>query len=170
MSGLKRVVVGGVVLAMLQLWAACSASEGGGGGKGGGGGTGGSHASKGGTGGGVGNTGGLADTGPNDGTPIDSCAELVAEAKQTPLGMLIVLDKSTSMGEAGKWTAAQLAIVQAIDLNSFDNLSLGMTAYPAGDVPGPACIGGFPVGCGVSALPQVPLADSATAKSNTPGV
>ena len=98
------------------------------------------------------------------------CIRDRVEAKQAPLAMLVVLDKSTSMAQAGKWTAAQLAIVQAIDTAGFDNLALGMLLYPAGDVPGPACVFGLSVSCGVSALPQVPIADTGSAKSNAPGV
>lgn len=183
MSRSRVLGVGGVVtLAALQIWAGCAASDSGSGGGGGtgSGGTGGSSAS-GGTGGidgssGSGGDGGIGNTGAVDSgsdgnlTPDSSCAQFQVEAKQAPAALLIVLDRSTSMAEAGKWTAAQLAIVQAIDSNAFDNLSLGMLVYPAGDVPGPACIMGFPVSCGVSALPQVPLADTGTAKSNTPGV
>ncbi len=45
--------------------------------------------------------------------------------------MLIVLDKSLSMAQSGKWTAAQLAIVQAIDTDAFDNMALGLMVYPA---------------------------------------
>ncbi len=147
----------------------CSASSGGGGG--GGAGAGGSGGTTGGTGGGgIGNTGGFIDSGPSDGPAGDACAELQVEAKQAPLAMLVVLDKSTSMAQAGKWTAAQLAIVQAIDTAGFDNLALGMLLYPAGDVPGPACVFGLSVSCGVSALAQVPIADTGSAKSNAPGV
>ncbi|MCC6898237.1 MAG: hypothetical protein IT377_04645 [Polyangiaceae bacterium] len=146
----------------------CSASSSGGGG---GSGSGGAGAGGSGGGGGIGNTGGgLNDSGPGDGPAGDACAELQVEAKQAPLGMLMVIDKSTSMAQSGKWTAAQLAIVQAIDTAGFDHLSLGLTAYPAGEVPGPPCVAGFPVACGVSALPQVPIADTGTAKSNAPGV
>jgi hypothetical protein len=101
-------------------------------------------------------------------TPDSACAQFTAEAKQLPAAFLFVLDRSSSMAQASKWTAAQLAIVQAIDANAFDNLSLGLNVFPAGDVPGPQCIFGLSVSCGVSALPQVPLADSGTQKSSDP--
>jgi hypothetical protein len=116
-------------------------------------------------------TGGIGVDAPNadqELTPDAACALATAEAKQLPAAFLFVLDRSSSMAQAGKWPAAQLAIVQAIDFNAFDNISLGLNVFPAGDVPGPACIFGFSVSCGVSALPQVPLADSTTQKSSDP--
>lgn len=150
---------------------ACSSASG----AGGTGGSGGADASA-----GTGGTGaistdsGLIDAPLADGnlTSETSCALFTEEAKQAPAALTIVLDRSSSMNQGNKWTAAQLAIVQAIDTAAFDNIALGLLAFPTGDVPGPACLfgGTIPVGCAVSALPQVQLADTLTAKSNQPGV
>lgn len=173
MAWVRGFVSGGFgVVAALALAGACSSASGGGGSGAAGGVGGGAGDSSAGSGGSGGNDSGLIDSPSNDGSlnPDSACAQFTEEAKQAPAAMLIVLDRSLSMAQAGKWTAAQLAIVQAIDSSGFDNLALGLSVYPAGDVPGPACIFGFTVSCGVSALPQVPLSDSGTAKSNMPGV
>ncbi len=104
-------------------------------------------------------------------TPDGACAAQTYKAKHAPAAVLIVLDRSSSMSTNGKWSAAQLAIAQAIDLDSFDNLALGLLAYPASQVPGPACLFGLSVSCGITALAQVQLADAGTDKSNaTTGV
>lgn len=156
----------------LVLAHGCAAGDGGGAGASGGSSGQDGSAASGGTAGGSGGSGGgiSADGSLTDGnlTPDSACALAQFEAKQLPAAFLFVVDKSTSMAQAGKWTATQLAIVQAIDANAFDNLSLGLLAFPAGDVPGPTCVYGLPVSCGVSALPQVPLADSGLQKSTDP--
>ena len=165
---LKRTLAGLTVVAAgtALIAAACSDASTSGGGTGGGGGASGS-AGSGGTGAiSTGGDSGAIDSGIPD---ASSCAQFTAEAKQAPAAFTIVLDKSSSMNQGNKWTAAQLAIVQAIDTAAFDNIALGLLAFPTGDVPGPACFP-LPVGCAVSALPQVPLSDTLTAKSNQPGV
>ncbi len=98
--------------------------------------------------------------------PDSTCAATNIEAKQTPAAVLIVLDRSSSMTTNKKWAAAQTAIVKAVDKSTFDHLSLGLLAYPSHTVKGPTCIWGWPVTCGVSALPQVPLSNSGTDKTN----
>jgi hypothetical protein len=105
---------------------------------------------------------------PDNLPPADkSCAASTISAKQTPTAVLIVLDRSSSMTTNKKWGEAQKAIVKAIDKDSFDNVNLGLLAYPMkGTVKGPACIWSWPVSCGVSALPQVALANSGTSKTN----
>jgi hypothetical protein len=122
---------------------------------------------------------GCADTRPTvDGGPLDTfgpdwppagdttCASVSEVAKQAPAALLIVLDRSSSMTTNGKWLAAQQAIVKAINMDPFDNLSLGLLAYPAFSVPAPSCLLFVPqVSCGVSGLPQVALADSGALKS-----
>ena len=45
--------------------------------------------------------------------------------------MLVVLDRSSSMGMNGKWQAAVQAIQQAIDLDAFDFSSLGLMMVPS---------------------------------------
>jgi hypothetical protein len=160
-------------LALFVIAHGCSASDGGGGSgaTGGSSATGGQDGSSGTGGSGTGGTGGIGVDSPlNDGnlTPDSACATDTYEAKQLPAAFLFVIDRSTSMAQAGKWTATQLAVVQAIDANSFDNLTLGLNPFPSGNVPGPQCILGLPVACGVSALPVVQLEDSGTKKSNDP--
>jgi len=97
--------------------------------------------------------------------PDKSCAVSSISATQTPTAVLVVLDRSSSMTTTGKWAAAQKAIVKAIDKDSFDNVTLGLLAYPSHSVAGPKCLWGWPVSCGVSALPQVPLSTSGTVKT-----
>lgn len=95
------------------------------------------------------------------------CTKFSAEAKQAPAAMLMVLDRTASMANSGKWSASQLAIVQAIDNDVFDTMSLGLLTFPEPvAVAGPQCIFGFPIYCGVSGLPQVPINEAGTQKTN----
>ncbi|MCA9646982.1 MAG: VWA domain-containing protein [Polyangiaceae bacterium] len=169
----RRVVRSGMsvlALALLGAAASCSASDtsgGSGGGAGSGGaGNGGSSAF-----GGSGGDGGLGATDAGGGTggldPDASCGRFTAAAEQIPAAMLVVLDRSRSMTTNSKWPTAQQAIVQAIDNDAFDDLSLGLLAYPSSTVAGPACLFNLPVACGVSALPQVPIGPTAKNKSNS---
>ncbi|MEP7122678.1 MAG: hypothetical protein ABJE95_17270 [Byssovorax sp.] len=120
---------------------------------------------------GAGGSGGAFTTGPGSGGSggAESCATFSAAAKQASAAMLFVLDGTASMGQQGKWGTAQLAVVQAIDKNVFDTMSLGMLVFPNPQtVPGPDCIFNFPVACGVSGLPQVPMTLAGTDKSTAP--
>jgi hypothetical protein len=107
------------------------------------------------------------------------CAKFNAEAKQAPAAMLIVLDRSASMSQLGKFGAAQLAIIQAIDKDVFDTMALGLSTFPAGFVGapdclcpglGPTCFGLLPFGvaCGAPTLPQVAVTVGGPEKSNAP--
>jgi len=127
-------------------------------------------------GGGTGSGGGLITTSSgtssngsgtgSGGGGFGACAKFNAEAKQAPAAMLIVLDRTASMS-GSKWSAAQIAIVQAIDKDVFDTMSLGLLTFPApSTVPGPACIFNFPIYCDVSALPQVAVKPAGTQKSS----
>ena len=141
------------------------------------GGSGGTSSSGPGTGTGV---GGLDVNNPDTIDPDAACAKFTAEAKQSPAAMLIVLDRSASMGNTGKWSAAQLAVVSAIDKDVFDSMSLGLVTFPTsfGDPPACLCMGldiatcksfinnGQGVACGITALPQVALKEAGTDKSN----
>jgi hypothetical protein len=136
------------------------------------------------------NQGGLGggfdeDAGDGGLDPDAACAKFTAEAKQAPAAMLVVLDKSASMTTQNKWGTAQLSVVSAIDRDVFDTMSLGLTTFPHSFVDPPQClcdyicaplggcdiqtckavIGGG-VSCGVSLLPQVPLAFAGPEKSN----
>jgi len=122
------------------------------------------------------------------GSDAQSCAKFSAEAKQAPAAMLFVLDASASMSVGNKWGTAQLAVVQAIDKDAFDSMSLGLVTFPSSFKNPPQCLCdylstqvGFPldpatckmlvapgVSCGVSALPQVALAPAGADKSNAP--
>src|SRR5262245_58595437 len=51
-----------------------------------------------------------------------ACTTFSAEAKAKPAAMLIVLDRTASMSQLGKWAAAQTAIVDAIDKDVFDSM------------------------------------------------
>lgn len=96
-----------------------------------------------------------------------ACARFNDEAKQAPAAMLIVLDRTASMATHGKWAAAQIAIVQAIDDDVFDTMSLGLLTFPEhNSVPGPACIFGLPIYCATSALPQIAVQPAGAEKSS----
>ena len=103
------------------------------------------------------------------------CATFTAEATQEPAALLIVLDKSASMSTEQKWPTAQLAVVNAIDSDAFNSMSLGLVAFPSSFTTPPACLCDpsvcgiiLPQGvsCGVSVLPQVAMAPAGTMKSN----
>jgi len=125
-------------------------------------------------GGGVGGfDGGVGGGGP-------ACAKFTAEAKQAPAAMLTVLDASASMNKSSKWGTAQLAIKSAIDKDVFDTMSLGLTVFPSSFANPPPCICDTlgvdqatcnallapGVSCGVSVLPQVPVAPAGQDKTN----
>jgi len=98
---------------------------------------------------------------------LAACTTFSAEAKLAPAAMLIVLDRTASMSQLGKWDAAKTAIVDAIDKDVFDTMSLGMSTFPSPtSVPGPDCIFNYPIYCAVSASPQVPIQLAGAAKSS----
>jgi hypothetical protein len=97
---------------------------------------------------------------------FEGCASSTHVAKTLPAAMLFVLDKSGTMADGGKFAAAQTAIVQAMDQAAFDSMHLGLLGYPTANKTGPACLFGIPVLCGVSGLPQVPLALAGADKSS----
>jgi hypothetical protein len=126
--------------------------------------------------GGAGGIGGMITVGPGPGAGgldaggsdgFGECAKFSAEAKQAPAAMLLVLDRTASMSNSNKWGTAQISIVQAIDNDAFDTMSLGMLTFPSPNaVAGPQCIFGLPIYCDVSALPQVPIKAAGTDKSS----
>lgn len=93
------------------------------------------------------------------------CAAVEIAGKQAPAALLVLLDRSSSMSEGSKWAAAAQAIIQAIDQDAFDNMSIGLLAAPSSVVKGPQCIFGFPVSCGVPPFPQVDLQLAGAQKS-----
>jgi hypothetical protein len=91
-------------------------------------------------------SGGSTGVGLTDGSVPDglaACTTFTAVAQQAPAAMLIVLQRSASMSTNGKWPAAQSALVQAIDEDVFDTMSVGLTAFPVGTTPAPACLDGI---------------------------
>ncbi|MFO0547774.1 MAG: hypothetical protein U0271_05260 [Polyangiaceae bacterium] len=128
---------------------------------GGAGGAGGAHGGSGGSGAGFvqGGSGGIGGFG--------ACTEFVADAQQAPAALLIVLDRTASMGTEGKWDAAQTAILGAVDKDVFDTMSLGLLTFPEpASVPGPDCIFNYPIYCDVTTSPQVTVSAAGTDKSD----
>ncbi len=111
---------------------------------------------------------------------LPACATFSAKAQQAPAAMTIVLDGSASMNNSSKWSSAQLAIINAVDKDIFDTMSLGLMVFPSNYMNPPSCICTYlgvdqatcnalvapGVSCGVSVLPQVPMAEAGTNKSN----
>ncbi|MEZ4441558.1 MAG: hypothetical protein R3B72_20835 [Polyangiaceae bacterium] len=110
---------------------------------------------------------------------MESCAQFTAEATQAEAAMLFNLDMTSSMN-GSKWGAAQLATVAAIDKDIFDSMYLGLVTFPTTYVNPPPCLCANlgldqatcnlllspGVSCGVSALPQIPIALAGPDKSN----
>ena len=122
------------------------------------------------------------DVGRNDGFGPDAtdigfdgaCATADYVAKQDPAAMLFVLDRSNTMSNGGKWSAAGLAIISAIDLDGFDDMTLGLLASPSSLTAAPECLIDASLGfvttvmCGNPAVPQVAMSDAGTDKSSAP--
>jgi hypothetical protein len=88
-------------------------------------------------------------------------------AQQTPAAMMVLLDRSSSMADNNKFPTAAQAIVDAIDQDVFNSMSLGLYMSPnTGTVTGPACIFNTPVACGNPTLAQVALYPAGTMKSS----
>src|SRR4051812_42192823 len=73
------------------------------------------------------------------GTAADSgafagCGASTYQAKALPAAMMFVLDKSGTMAQSGKYASAQAAIAQAIDVDAFDSMHLGLLGYPTSNV------------------------------------
>jgi hypothetical protein len=127
-----------------------------------------------GTGGGLLTTGSTSGSGPAGSTGVGgglgACSKFSAEAKQAPAAMLIVQDRSASMSQQNKWGTSTLAVVQAIDEDVFDTMSLGMLVFPSASyVTSPQCLvqafGPTTVACGIDVNPSVAVASAGTAKS-----
>jgi hypothetical protein len=112
------------------------------------------------------------DASSSDSSTFDGgCASSITTAMQAPASLLFVLDRSNGMSSGGKWTNAALAIVSAVDQDTFDTMSIGLLASPSSMVAGPSCILGFPVACGNPALPQIAVKPAGKEKSTgTTGV
>lgn len=106
-------------------------------------------------------------------TPLDSsftgCATASYDAKQATAALLVVLDRSSSMTQNNKWATAAQAIVQALDQDVFDSMSVGLYAAPSKTaMAGPMCILGLPVRCEAPPFPVVDLDLAGAQKSNAP--
>lgn len=114
----------------------------------------------------------ITDGGDGGGlTPEAGCATSVSEAKGAPAALLIALDRSSSMAQNSKFAMAATAIVQAVDQDVFDTMSLGLYTAPNQSVQGPACIFGLQVSCGAPELPQIAIKPAGAEKStDTSGV
>ncbi len=89
--------------------------------------------------------GGSGDGGlsPGDGSSLDgglnsdvgaddsACANVTYDGKKVPASLLIVLDRSASMDDAGKWTGAVAALKAALK-TADDALPVGMLYFPLG--------------------------------------
>ena len=93
------------------------------------------------------------------------CAAVEVSARQAPAALLVLLDRSSSMADGNKWAAAAQAIVQAIDQDAFDNMTIGLMAAPSGTVKGPQCVFNLQVSCVAPPFPQVDLQAAGTLKS-----
>jgi hypothetical protein len=108
--------------------------------------------------------------GPTGGPSFDGCATASYSAQPLPAAMMVVLDRSSSMAQNGKWTSAAQAIVQALDADTFDSMYVGLYAAPTATVTGPACILNLPVACEAPPFPQVDLSFAGQQKSSAGGV
>jgi len=123
---------------------------------------------------------GSLDVGATSGSGgFEGCAKFSASADLAPAAMLVLLDRSASMSQANKWGVAQLALVQALDKDVFDTMSLGLSTFPSSytGAPnclcpgfGPTCGGLLPQGvaCGYPTLPQIPIQPAGMDKSSAP--
>lgn len=109
---------------------------------------------------------GGGDDAPSQPDADHSCVTATYDGLQTPLALLVVLDRSSSMAMGNKWTFAAQAIVAALDQDVFDGVYVGLYAAPTSEVTGPECIFQFPVACGTPAFPEIDLQLAGTNKSN----
>lgn len=86
-----------------------------------------------------------------------ACASATYTGKKVPASLLVLLDRSASMSDAGKWTAAVAALRSALT-KSDDELPVGLLTYPEGKFSSAGLISCTlnPAGAGCPAL----LADS----------
>jgi hypothetical protein len=102
-----------------------------------------------------------------------SCLQSSASAMQAPGALLLVVDASGRLSSGTRWAIVQQGVVQALDVDAFDSLSLGVMTFPSGYLPAPGCYAGLvpQVGCGVPTAAQVPIATAGSSKSTaTSGV
>ncbi len=121
------VLLGSVVLS-LGFVAACGSAAGSGEG-----GSGGGAASGTGGGGGInvgGNGGSINVDGGGGSGNFQGCASDVHNGELVPLDMYMMLDKSASMQDSGKWSGVTGAIKQFVALPNLDKLGMGIALFP----------------------------------------
>lgn len=100
-----------------------------------------------------------------------ACGAVTHTAQQAPASALLLLDRSSSMSEGGKWSAAGSAIVAAVDSDTFDSMSIGLLASPSTNTAAPKCLKDASFGlitnvaCGNPAVPQVAVKAAGAEKS-----
>ena len=136
MSSLLRAASFATLSVVLAAFAACgsnadeapgSGGSGVGGSPTGGGGSGGAGGS-----GASGGSGGLIDTGLDDVVNLDSdagCGQAQYKAKNTPLHLYIMMDKSSSMS-GFKWDAAKAGLIAFVKDGESDGIYLGLKFFP----------------------------------------
>lgn len=171
----------GSILSALAFASACGSatdSKSGTGGSGNGSGFGGSGNGSG--------TGGInVDGGSGSGGTLQGCATESHTGELVPVDMFVMLDRSGSMQDGGKWGAVTGAIQQFVDLPNLDKLGMGIAFFPtmpATPVPtGPCtwptpcatyyeCTPGFNLCPGDPALPIAPNDSCVATDYQTPVV
>ncbi len=76
----------------------------------------------------------VRDTGPVVIAEDAACATRTAEAQRRPMNLLLVLDRSGSMADNGKWTAA-VAAIRSLVMRLDDETRVGITFFPAASAP-----------------------------------
>lgn len=117
------------LFAVLALGAAAACSSATGGNTVGGGGNGGGAAAGGGSGGSAAG-GGLLDGGGTGGNFGATCGADSYTGKLVPLDMFIMLDRSGSMQDDGKWGAVTGALTDFVGLPGLDDIGVGLGLFP----------------------------------------
>ena len=108
--------------------------------------------------GGAGGTGLFNDSGSSGGLP-EGCASDVYSGELIPLDMLIMLDKSGSMSDTGKWGAVTGAIGDFVNLPESADIGVGLGFFPVEPaVPPPAgtCVTDADCGAYGPCIPFIP--------------
>jgi hypothetical protein len=134
---------------------------------------------------GRGGSGGKAGAGQSGGAGEGgvACTDQDFSASPVTGAFMLVLDRSGSMSDNGKWNGMSTGLLDALDHDLFDQYSIGALFYPQSSVQAPDCAcqlvcgacsssacNGFPVpsvACGVG-LPTVAIAPAGSDKSNDP--
>lgn len=96
------------------------------------------------------------------------CATATYQGKQAPAALMVLMARNQTMGDGNKFNAAAQAVVQTLDADLFDTMSLGLYGAPSGLVAAPACLQQFGVAsitCGTPAFPQIDLTVGGNLKS-----